>query len=91
VPSSLNCGGFSKHRENYGSFTGTGSPSIAWVQIVITVDEVRPLRGEVTTTSSGTSVAFSGWLPLLGILERLTASADVALGEGGDELGAGGH
>ena len=36
---------------------------------------------------------FSDWfplLPLLGLLERLTASAHVPPGEGGDELGSGG-
>ena len=64
--------------------------SIAGVQIVIAVDGVDPLRGEVSSGGEA-PVAFCGWLPLLGILERLTASARVAPDDRGDELGPGGH
>jgi hypothetical protein len=57
---------------------------------VIDVAGVDPLQGEVSSGGEA-PVAFSGWLPLLGILERLTASGGVSSGEGGDELGPGGH
>jgi hypothetical protein len=60
------------------------------MQIVIAVDGIDPLRGQVTSGTE-TPVAFSGWLPLLGILERLTTSAGVPPDDGGDELGPGGH
>ena len=47
------------------------------MRIEIVVDEVEPLCGHVSADSQP-PVAFTGWLPLLRILERLTASPPLA-------------
>ncbi len=71
-------------------YHGRGGRSIEGVQIVIDVAGVDPLQGEVSGGGEA-PVAFCGWLPLLGIMERLTASAGLPPDEEGGQLGAGGH
>jgi hypothetical protein len=55
------------------------------VRIEIVVDAVEPLSGRVRADDRP-AVAFCGWLPLLRLLEQLTASAPVAAQRLGDEL-----
>jgi hypothetical protein len=55
------------------------------MRIKIVVEEVEPLCGQVSADDQA-PVAFSGWLPLLRILERLTASAPLAPQRLGDQL-----
>jgi hypothetical protein len=47
------------------------------MRIEIVVEQAEPLSGQVSA-DGGTPVAFAGWLPLLRILEQLTASARLA-------------
>jgi hypothetical protein len=57
------------------------------VVIEIVVEGVEPLSGRVSADGQP-SVAFTGWLALLGILERLTTSGPLAPERLGDELDA---
>jgi hypothetical protein len=57
------------------------------VRIEIDLDEAAPPGGRVRA-DGGPPVAFSGWLGLLRILERLTVSAELAPERLGDELDA---
>jgi hypothetical protein len=60
---------------------------IAVVVIEIVVDGVEPLSGRVSADGRP-PVAFTGWLALLGMLERLTTSGPLAPQGPGDELDA---
>lgn len=55
------------------------------MRIEIVVDEVEPLCGRVSADDQP-PVTFTGWLPLLRLLERLTASPPLAAQRLGDEL-----
>jgi hypothetical protein len=55
------------------------------MRIEIVVDAVEPLCGRVSADDQA-PVAFTGWLPLLALLERLTASALLAPQRLGDQL-----
>ena len=57
------------------------------MRLEIQVNEIQPLAGRVSADDQP-PVAFCGWLALLGILERLAASAPVAAQRPGDELDA---
>jgi hypothetical protein len=47
------------------------------VRIEIVVDDVNPVRGWVSADGQP-PVAFTGWLPLMGALERLIALPEAA-------------
>jgi hypothetical protein len=55
------------------------------MRIEIVVDDVEPLTGRVSADDQA-PVAFTGWLPLLRLLERLTSSPPLAAQRLGDEL-----
>ena len=55
------------------------------MRIEIVVDGTEPLSGRVSADGQP-PVAFSGWLPLMGILERLTASAQISPQRLADQL-----
>jgi hypothetical protein len=57
------------------------------VVIEIVVEGVEPLSGRVSADGQP-PVAFTGWLALLRILERLTTSGPLAPERLGDELDA---
>lgn len=58
------------------------------MRIEIVVDDgVRPLSGRIWRDADE-PVAFCGWLPLLGILERLTSSVEPSAERFGGQLGA---
>jgi hypothetical protein len=55
------------------------------MRIEIVIEEVEPLCGRVSADDQQ-PVAFTGWLPLLRLLEQLTASPPLTPQRLGDEL-----
>jgi hypothetical protein len=55
------------------------------VRIEIVVDGVQPVRGRVSAGGQAPA-AFTGWLALMGALERLIALAEAAPGGLGGQL-----
>lgn len=74
-----------KHRSNDRFFEAGPGVTSADMRIEIELEELKPPCGEVRG-DSGPAVAFSGWLGLLRILERMIESRQPAAEDLGDEL-----